>query len=475
MSQRASSGLSTDSTKNGKRTVKTLLTLIIAAIIFPIPMISNSRLSKKMKVETELTVLAHQEAFAVSRTKFTGIVGGFGSGKSQAIVYRAMELLKRRKWAVIPVYAPTYRDLADINIPDFHNLFDMYGIRYSWSASHRKMIIRQGVFTGEIWFRSMSNPEGIVGYDATDSLSDEVDLLKPKKQKIFFTKMIARMRGCKDSTAGLATTPEGFRMMYEWFEKNPIGPLIRAKTTDNHFLPADYVQTMFDQYDDLLRKQYLDAEFVNINGMQAYYGFKRGVNHLSNSDFNDKFGNIEKNHPVYCIGMDFNVHKMCAEVFIHIPSERRIHFFDEIALKHPGYSDKPQTQVMCDIIKRQYPDKEIHVYPDPSAKHRETSATNSDIAILEKNGFRVYAHAGNPPVRDRLNSANTMFGQGRATMDTEKCPELTEDLEKCERDKFGEIDKKDEARTHASDAGTYPIEFLYPIRNAGKVRIVGMG
>jgi len=433
----------------------------------------NSRLLKRMKVESEFTVLKHQEAFATSNEKFTGIVGGFGSGKSQSIVYRAMERLKKRKWAVIPVYAPTYRDLADINIPDFHELFDMYGIKYAWSASNRKMTVKQGVFTGEIWFRSMSNPEGIIGYDATDSLSDEVDILKPHKQKIFFTKMIARMRGCKDSTAGLATTPEGFRMMYEWFEKKPIGPLIRAKTTDNHFLPEDYIQTMFNQYDDLLRKQYLDAEFVNVNGMQAYYGFKRSVNHVSNDSFESSYGKIDE-QPVYCIGMDFNVHKMCAEVFIHVPSDGKVHYFDEIILKHPGYSDKPQTQIMCDIIKTQYPGKKIHVYPDPSAKHRETSATNSDIAILEKSGFRVYAHAGNPPVRDRLNSANTMFGKGKATIDTDKCPELTEDLEKCERDKYGEIDKSDESRTHASDAATYALQFLYPVTKIHKVRVVEM-
>ena len=119
--------------------------------------------------------------------------------------------------------------------------------------------------------------------------------------------------------------------------------------------------------------------------------------------------------------------------------------------------------IFCDIIKTQYPDKQIWVYPDASGKHRETSATNSDIAILEQNGFRVYANDANPAVRDRLNATNNFFGKGLGTIDTGVCDELTEDLEKCERDKYGEIDKKDEERTHASDAGSYPIAYLYPI------------
>jgi len=152
-------------------------------------------------------------------------------------------------------------------------------------------------------------------------------------------------------------------------------------------------------------------------------------------------------------------------MFIHLPERKRIHFFDEITLKSPGYSDKPQTQRMADVLKDKYKGKQLHAYPDATGEKRQTSATESDLSILRQNGIRVYARASNPSVRDRLNAANKMFGELSVTVDGDRCPELVEDLEKCERDKYGDLDKNDSERTHASDAGTYPIAYLYPIKH----------
>jgi len=309
--------------------------------------------------------------------------------------------------------------------------------------------------------------------DATDFQIDEFDIMTTTKQKELWRKIIARIRGCSDATGAVATTPEGFRETYDLFEKRKIGPLIRAKTTDNTFLPEDYITSLYDQYDEMLVKQYINAEFVNINGLMAYYGFARDTNHLSNADFEEQHNLKIDKQPVVSIGMDFNVAKMCAECFVHLDKQKKMHFFEEIILKPSGYSDKPQTERMAEIIKYRFPDKRINVYPDATGKHRETSATRSDIAILEQAGFYIYAHDSNPVVRNRLIASNKMLGKGSITIDTDKCPELTEDFEKCERDKYGDLDKKDEARTHASDAGTYPISYLYPIERGG-FRVVGI-
>ena len=65
-----------------------------------------------------------------------------------------------------------------------------------------------------------------------DFIIDEYDIIKPEKQRELWRKVIARIRGCKDGTGAVSTTPEGFRETYELFEKKKIGKLIRAKTTD---------------------------------------------------------------------------------------------------------------------------------------------------------------------------------------------------------------------------------------------------
>lgn len=416
-----------------------------------------------MKIKANIEVLKHQEEFANSNEKFQCIVGGFGSGKSQAVVFRALQLLKRRTWAVILIIAPTYLILQDVNIPDFENVFENYCIKYTYRKQERKIIVNQGVFTGEIWFRSADRPERIVGFNATDFIIDEYDIITPVKQKELWRKVIARIRGCENGTGAVSTTPEGFRETYELFERKKIGPLIRAKTTDNIFLPKDYIDMLYAQYDSILIKQYINAEFVNINGLQAYYGFNRGKNHLSNKDFEEKYQIDISKYPDYCIGMDFNVEKMCAEVFIHLPDLKRIHFFNEIIIKSVGYSEKTQTQRMVDVIREMYPGKQIYIYPDATGKQRRTSATTSDLAILEQNKFRIYANKSNPAVRDRLIAANKMLGDGSVTVDTDRCTDLTEDFEQCERDKYGEIDKSILARTHSSDAATYPIAYLYAL------------
>jgi hypothetical protein len=420
-----------------------------------------------MKVESEIPVLKSQEAFANSMERFQCVLGGFGSGKSRGDVFRALALLKKRDYAIIPVVAPTYGILADVNIPDFEEIFNQFNIKYSYRKKENKMLVNQGCFTGEIWFRSADRPERIVGFDATDFIIDEFDILKPPKQKELWRKIIARIRGCKDATGAVSTTPEGFRETYELFEKKKIGPLFRAKTTDNILLPNldEYVEMLYSQYDERLVKQYIDAEFVNINGMQAYYGFNRSKNHLSNADFETKYEYSFGLGGLFCVGIDFNVGKMCAELFIHIENKKHIHFFDEVVLRNPGFSDVPQTQKMVDVLKERYPGKEFYFYPDATGGRKQTSASESDLAIIRKNKMRVYARTINPFVRDRLNASNNMLGSGHITVDTDSCPELTEDFERCERDIYGDIDKTDPERTHASDAGTYPISYLYPVRS----------
>jgi hypothetical protein len=419
-----------------------------------------------MNVRSKIPVLKSQEAFANSMEKFSCILGGFGSGKSRGDVFRSLVLLKKRNPATIVIVAPTYGILEDVNIPDFREIFDQFNIRYHYNKTRNKMAVNQGSFTGEVWFRSADKPERIVGFDATDFIIDEYDILKPPKQRELWRKIIARIRGCKDATGAVSTTPEGFRETYSLFEKKKIGPLFRAKTTDNILLPNldEYLKTLYSQYDKLLVKQYIDAQFVNINGMQAYYGFDRNKNHLSNNEFFKKHEYDFKHAGGFCVGIDFNVGKMCAELFIHLESKKRIHFFDEVVLRNPGFSEVPQTQKMVDILKERYPNKDMWFYPDATGKRGQTSATESDIAIIRKNNFRVYARAANPFVRDRLNAANLKLGNVSVTVDTDKCTDLTEDFERCERDLYGDLDKKDEERTHSSDAGTYPIAYLYPIK-----------
>jgi hypothetical protein len=415
-----------------------------------------------VKIEPEITVLKHQEQFARNREKNCAIVGGFGSGKSQGAVFRALDRLEWRDYAIFVLIAPTYQLLQDVNIPDFREIFDHYCISYQEIKSEKKIIVDSGNLKGEIWFRSADKPEKIVGFDATDIDIDEFDILKVDKQKELWRKCLGRLRGAENATISISTTPEGFRETYRLFQKEKIGPLIRAKTTDNHFLPDDFIQELYSQYDEMLVRQYVNAEFVNINGLMAYYAFNRDKNHRQTP------ANEHKDYPYIGIGWDFNVNKMCAELFVHNEHQQKLHFFDEFIIKGT-YGNEPLTERMCKIIKEKYPTSSLRAFPDSTGRSKSTNASISDIQIIERNGIPVYARSSNPFVRDRLNAANAKFGNLSITVDTKQCPDLTEDLEQTERDKYGDIDKSDAERSHSSDAATYPVAYLYPLRRQGGI------
>ena len=420
-----------------------------------------------MRIAPEIEVLKHQAEFAVNTDPFCAIVGGFGSGKSQGAVFRALDRLKRRDYAIYVLIAPTNLLLEDVNIPDFIEVFDHYRIRYELvgGTGRKRIIVNSGGLTGEVWFRSGDKPEKIVGFDATDIDIDEFDIMKPVKQKELWNKALARLRGCDDGTLSVSTTPEGFRFTYEKFEKEKAGPIIRAKTTDNHFLPDSYIENLFSQYDDMLVEQYINAKFVNINGLMAYYAFDRQTNHrTTNPNEHEQYGHIG-------VGMDFNVNKMCAELFLHNEHKETIHFFDEFIIKG-AFGTEPPTERMCRLIRERYPNHQIWVYPDSTGKRKTTNAPSSDLALIRsQKGFRVVVNASNPFVRDRLLAVNKKLGDKSLTVDTDKCPDLTEDLERVERDEHGDIDKSDKMRSHSSDGAGYAVAKLYPVKHRGVSRV----
>jgi hypothetical protein len=62
---------------------------------------------------------------------------------------------------------------------------------------------------------------------------------------------------------------------------------------------------------------------------------------------------------------------------------------------------------------------------------------------------------------DRVNAVNSMLIQDRLTIEPDKCVYFVKDLDRVVF-KNGDLDKTSEMElTHASDAGGYPIEYLY--------------
>jgi hypothetical protein len=238
--------------------------------------------------------------------------------------------------------------------------------------------------------------------------------------------------------------------MYTFFEKNHNENkfLLRLQTSANSENLADgYIQGLREQYTEEQLRAYLNGEFVNLTSGTCYYKFNRRVNHTNKI--------AGKNDTIY-VGMDFNVGNMSAVVHI---IEDKPYAIDELTKVF-------DTEQMCGILKEKYPYNHIIVYPDASGSQRNTATTKTDIGILKGAGFSVRSKSTNPFVTDRIKNMNRMFCNGKNEIgymiNTHKCPEYTEALEKMPYDKNGVPDKSS-GFDHITDAGGYFIYYEYPL------------
>ena len=363
----------------------------------------------------------------------------------------------------VAYYLPTYPLVEDIAFRRFPDLCERKGWAYSLNKASAYI---EFPGAGRIVFRTMENPARIVGYEVAHSLVDELDTLTTEKAREVWNKIIARNRQKCDwpNTVGVATTPEGFRFVYERWVKNPAPgyALFRARTMDNaEHLPAGYIDNLRASYPSNLLAAYLDGEFVNLQAGSVYPEFDRRENATTDT--------AQPNEQLH-IGMDFNVLHGACVVFVLRNGEPVA--VDEMT----GLYDTP---AMIETIRSRYPGRTIYAYPDASGKNRKSQdATMADIALLRQARMNVLAPNANPPVKDRVMAVNAMIGGAgkprRLKVNVDRCPGLVEAFEQQAYDKNGEPDKAS-GLDHVLDAAGYFLHYRYPIaRNTvQRLRIVG--
>ncbi len=410
------------------------------------------------------TLSAAQRAFVLSTDPYPCFVGGFGSGKTAAAMARAMALKVRCRQQSIAYYLPTYPLIEDIAFQRFPELCERKGWVYKLNKQSATM---EFPGAGRIIFRNMEQPERIVGYEVAHSLVDEIDIMATDKARNAWNKIIARNRQkCgMPNTVGVATTPEGFKFVYERWQRDPAPGyvLFRAKTEDNAaHLPEGYIDNLRASYPPNLLQAYLDGEFVNLTSGSIYAEFDRQANASTET--------IRISEPLH-IGMDFNVGQMAAVVFVLRDGDNP-HAVDELT----GILDTP---AMIATIKARYQGHSIMVYPDASGGgRRSNNASESDIALLRQGGFSVLAPSANPPVKNRILAMNQMIhseGVRRLKINVDRCPMLVEALEKQAYDKNGEPDKTS-GLDHVNDACGYFVHYRYPVlgKSLQRVRLGGI-
>jgi PBSX family phage terminase large subunit len=388
-----------------------------------------------------IEILKHQAEFIQSNYRHTGLVGGFRSGKSHAGVIKTIVKKMQLNKIDVAYYLPTYPLIKDIAFPKISEMLTEMKIPFTLNKTDKDFILNNG----RIICRSMDNPDLIIGYEVGYSLVDEADVLSKSKMQETMIKILARNSAkadnCNNAT-DFVSTPEGFKFLYDFFVKQSSENkyLIKATTKNNPFISEDYINALTEQYNEQQLLAYLDGEFVNLTAGTVFSDYD-GIQHHTDREVTES--------DTLHIGMDFNITNMSAVV--HIYEGGVAHAVDEFV----RYYD---THELCQAIKQRYPNHKINVYPDASGNNRR-SAGESDFTEIKKFKFNLLSLSKNSLVKDRINTTNMVFRQGKYKVNRFKCPNYSEALTQLPY-KNGEPDKSS-GFDHITDAGTYYINFIF--------------
>ena len=398
-------------------------------------------------------------------TQIIGISAGYGAGKTRALCAKAVMLAAANQGYIGAVMEPTGPLIRDIWQTDFDDFLDAYGIPYTFRASPlpEYMLHLPGGDT-KILCRSFENWSRIIGLNLAWVLADEIDTVAPVIANKAFPKILGRLRSGNVRQFGAASTPEGFRWMWNTFgsdeaKARPDRHLIKMRTADNPHLPPDFIERLEANYDPSLLRAYLDGEFVNLTTGQVYDRFDR-AKHVTTTM-------PDTSREPLRIGVDFNVGNMSAVIAVRLGNGLLV--IDEIAGAH-------DTDALAQEIRRRYPQQQIYAYPDASGGSRSTNASQTDIQILESYGMSNQSPRSNPPVRDRVAAVQALLENGKGQVRLQVaagCRRVIECLElQCYSDK-GEPDK-DAGFDHMNDALGYLVWREFNPLHAGAGRGTGV-
>jgi len=395
--------------------------------------------------------------------KFSAFVGGYRSGKTFVGCVRLCINALEHPGIPQGYFAPTYPQIADIFYDTIPGVAEAFGLFADIVPSNKRVHLRdqKGRCLSTIVCKSMEHPHRIVGFNIAHALVDEIDCMPIKKADSAWKKIIARMStvwpGRDENTIDVTTTPEGFNWVYRKFVKElaanpsqrPLYGIVHASTRQNaKNLPKDYIPSLRESYPANLVDAYIDGQFVNLVSGSVYPNFCRRLNHTDET--------IRPGEELH-IGMDFNINRMAATVFVMRDGEPRQ--LDELTSLF-------DTPAMIAALQQRFPGHKITVYPDASGKNRKSvNGSESDHSLLKQAGFTVRVNPANPMVRDRVLAVNAMLlnGEGvrRLKINTDKCPVTTQVLEQQAYNEQGEPNK--DGAEDPADAFGYFVVHRFPI------------
>ena len=416
---------------------------------------------------TEGLLPAQEDFVKDSNTLILGLCAGFGAGKTRALACKVVYDAMHNPGTVMAVFEPTHILLRDVWMRSFDDFLEEMEIEHDFRVSPQpEYVIHTPAGSTTLLCRATETWNRIRGQNLSKIYCDEIDTSPLEVSQKAVEMFLARLRGGDTPQLAMASTPEGYKIMYNLFVEgadNPDRRLIKAKTTDNPHLPAGFVESLYQNYDPALVASYVNGEFTLLSSVRVYHPFDRDV-HWTDEE-------ISRDDRVF-VSVDFNV-GACFCMF----TVRRGDEFHVVGEAFPK-----DTPAVVKFLQEKLPyhiaDGNLVVIPDAASRQRSTTnAAESDLSLLKKGGLNVKAQSSNPAIEDRINSINVLLLANRLKVHN-SCKYLIKSMETQAYSKTGKPEKGIGGKDDVSgpvDALGYGIHFLAPLRRwtagGSKIRV----
>ena len=229
----------------------------------------------------------------------------------------------------------------------------------------------------------------------------------------FYTEIkmrVGRLPHIKENFIIHATNPsDPGHWLYKYFnisgsgQDKPSRHVFYSVTTDNPFLPPQYIEQLKQDLDPKMARRMLYGEWLEIAGEVIYYEYR------TSEQFRRYDYKIDPAHPVI-LSWDFNIGEgkpismICAQ-FIN----DEWHFFDEVVISGARTADTIDDLNGKGLLR---PDWQYIICGDSSGKNKDTRSVKSDYEIIRASldqlgiKYQYMVPIANPPIRSRHNRVN---------------------------------------------------------------------
>ena len=190
-------------------------------------------------------------------------LAGIGTGKTLAGVHECLAMSMANPLCDGCIVEPTYAMIRDVMLPVWKEWIPKSLYRLFKSEGRIELWTGQNIF-----LRSAENPERIRGLNLAWAWGDELAQVPTRD---VWQILQGRIRDPRAKKRGLfaTTTPKGWNWLAKMFlqARSDSYRWIRARTSDNPYLPEDFVRGLRQDYGEEFAAQELDAEILELQGL----------------------------------------------------------------------------------------------------------------------------------------------------------------------------------------------------------------